>query len=148
MSTADLLLARSHTVRRLRPRKGFAASWQISCTGHEDKHPSLDVDETVDGRVLVCCRAGCNVHEIVVGAGLQLADLFPQRPQNFDDRNRAPRQKVSADSTLRVLDDEIQRCVTLILTAGSDDLDPDQRTALAVRAGRIRAARWAWEAGR
>jgi len=48
----------------------------LSCSGHEDHQPSLDVAEGRDGRVLLYCRAGCSTADVVRGAGLRLADLF------------------------------------------------------------------------
>jgi hypothetical protein len=44
-------------------------------------HPSLDIDEADDGRVLFVCRSrGCSPESIVAGAGLELRDLFPESP--------------------------------------------------------------------
>lgn len=53
--------------------------WYARCPAHDDKGPSLSVKETSDGTVLVHCFAGCDVGSIVAAAGLELADLFPER---------------------------------------------------------------------
>ena len=34
--------------------------WVAKCPAHNDKHPSLSIDEGRDGKVLVVCRAGCS----------------------------------------------------------------------------------------
>lgn len=48
------------------------------CPAHNDHHPSLDVRELGDGRVLVVCRAGCGWLDILQAVGLEKADLFPK----------------------------------------------------------------------
>jgi hypothetical protein len=49
------------------------------CPAHDDSDPSLDVDRGDDGRVLVCCRAGCSAESVVAAIGLTMADLFANR---------------------------------------------------------------------
>lgn len=49
------------------------------CPAHEDRHPSLDLRELPDGRLLILCRAnGCGALDIVEAVGLDLSDLFPR----------------------------------------------------------------------
>lgn len=50
----------------------------FSCPGHDDSTPSLSVSEGRDGRVLVKCRAGCTVNEVLEALGLEIGDLFEQ----------------------------------------------------------------------
>ena len=53
-------------------------SYRAHCPAHIDKHPSLDVTETVDGKVLVKCRSQkCPFPSIVSALGLNKADFFP-----------------------------------------------------------------------
>lgn len=49
------------------------------CPAHSDNHPSLDIRELTDERVLIKCRAGCGAIEIVESVGITLADLYPRR---------------------------------------------------------------------
>lgn len=72
MSQLENLISRLTKVRRTN-----TGSWQACCPAHDDKHPSLTIKETDDGKVLVHCFAGCSVHDIVAAVGLSLADLFP-----------------------------------------------------------------------
>ncbi len=72
-------------IDRLLPRlEGVKATgadrYVAKCSGHDDKRPSLTIRALPDGRILVHCWAGCSAAEIVHGAGLTLADLFPPRP--------------------------------------------------------------------
>lgn len=71
---ADKLLSR---LQKVKPR-GDGSSWTACCPAHDDKSPSLLVTER-DDCVLVHCRAGCGGAEIVAAAGLQFADLYPER---------------------------------------------------------------------
>lgn len=50
------------------------------CPAHEDKHQSLSVSQGDDGKILVRCHAGCSATAIVGAMGLQVKDLFPDRP--------------------------------------------------------------------
>ena len=56
--------------------RGRYDSFTACCPAHDDKSPSLKVD-LVEGRVLVCCFAGCTAGEICAAVGLELADLSP-----------------------------------------------------------------------
>jgi hypothetical protein len=60
-------------VRQTGPR-----SWVAKCPAHEDRSPSLSIREHQDGRWLMHCFAGCDVHDICAAIGIELADLFPE----------------------------------------------------------------------
>lgn len=72
---AQDLISRLNKVRQTGP-----GSWIACCPAHEDRTPSLTVKEADDGRVLVHCFAGCAVENIVGAVGMELSDLFPDRP--------------------------------------------------------------------
>jgi hypothetical protein len=48
---------------------------QANCPAHSDKHASLSIALSGD-RILIYCHAGCSVDEVLLAAGLKLADLF------------------------------------------------------------------------
>ena len=75
MSAAARLLPLLDKVTRTGPGK-----WIACCPAHDDHHPSMGVRGLDDGRLLVHCRAGCEVESIVAAIGLELSDLFPPRP--------------------------------------------------------------------
>jgi hypothetical protein len=51
--------------------------WVACCPAHADKHPSMTLRETEDGRVLLHCFAGCSVEEILGAVGMTFDALFP-----------------------------------------------------------------------
>lgn len=51
--------------------------WVTKCPAHEDRSPSLSVKELNDGRILLHCFAGCDIHSIVSSIGFELSDLYP-----------------------------------------------------------------------
>jgi len=54
--------------------------WMACCPAHDDKTPSLAVQELRDGRILVHCYAGCGASDVMAAMGLSLRDLFPDGP--------------------------------------------------------------------
>jgi len=40
-------------------------SWMARCPAHDDREPSLSIDETDDGKVLVYCQAGCTQNAVI-----------------------------------------------------------------------------------
>ena|SRR5437763_2998497 len=71
MSEVVADVARRFNARR--SGKGYIAK----CPAHDDRKPSLSIDEGVDGRALVICRAGCALNLVLSAAGLTINDLFP-----------------------------------------------------------------------
>ena len=59
----------AQTIAEALKGKRIGKSWMAPCPAHDDRNPSLSIDETNDGLVLVCCHAGC------VNAGA----IIPQR---------------------------------------------------------------------
>ena len=72
--SAENLLSRLERVKRT-----GAGRWQARCPAHDDRGPSLSVRELDDGRVLVHCFAGCEVHSVLSAVGLSFDELFPPR---------------------------------------------------------------------
>jgi hypothetical protein len=73
MTTMPLELVTGALERHGSRRQG--RSWQ--CPAHDDRTPSLRVDQDRDGTVLLHCHAGCPTEAVVHKLGLQLRDLFP-----------------------------------------------------------------------
>jgi len=61
-------------------RKTGADSWIACCPAHPDKHPSMTIKNSSDGRVLVRCFAECSFEDIVAAAGVSLDEFFPDKP--------------------------------------------------------------------
>lgn len=62
--------------------KRNGVGWQARCPGHEDTTPSLSISEGMDGRVLLCCHAGCSVDEILGALAMQKRELFADGGSN------------------------------------------------------------------
>ncbi len=73
---AERLLDRLESVRESGPGR-----WIARCPAHDDKTPSLAIRD-VDGKLLLHCFAECSLHEIVSAVGLELSDLFPEKPKS------------------------------------------------------------------
>ena len=41
------------------------ATWMARCPAHDDREPSLSIDEGPDGKVLVRCHTGCKQHAVI-----------------------------------------------------------------------------------
>jgi putative DNA primase/helicase len=53
--------------------------WEARCPAHDDQHASLSISRGQDGRVLLCCHAGCGAIAVVTALGLRMSALFPPR---------------------------------------------------------------------
>jgi DNA methylase len=51
--------------------------WVARCPAHTDRHPSLSIADGADGRLLLCCFAGCSWSEI--RTALEARSLWPGR---------------------------------------------------------------------
>lgn len=101
----DLLLSRLEGVQIA--GKGYRAMCP-SCGGKSRK---VSIAEADNGSVLLHAFCGCTPAEVLAGAGLALADLFPVRltPQTPEERRAARRamQEASWRAALVVVDTEI-----------------------------------------
>lgn len=79
----DTLLTRLESVRPTNKNQ-----WKAKCPAHEDKNPSLSVREVEDGRILIHCFAGCDVHNILASVNLEMRDLHPEYLGNFKSLKR------------------------------------------------------------
>lgn len=59
--------------------------FMATCPAHEDRNPSLGVDDKGD-RIMVRCYAGCHTDDVMTAIGLELKDLFDADDANPLDR--------------------------------------------------------------
>ena len=132
--SADKLLGQIERVKQTGPGR-----WMAKCPAHADRTASLSVREKDDGAVLVHCFAGCSVHEIVAAAGLELSDLFPERPAG---QHQAPaRHRVTAADALRAVGMEaLVVCAAASAMAAGEPLSSVDRERLLVAAERVQHA--------
>jgi len=81
MTPIENLLSRLSKVR------GRNGAWTACCPAHEDKSPSLAIKEGDDGRVLLHCFGGCDVHNVLGAVGMDMSDLFPAKRDSRDSRD-------------------------------------------------------------
>jgi len=72
-------------LNRLDGVKGGNGKWTACCPcsrnhSHNDRSQSLSIAVGNDGRILLKCHKGCPVEEITSAMGLQVSDLFPDKP--------------------------------------------------------------------
>jgi hypothetical protein len=103
-------------VQRLSKVKGRNGTWTACCPAHEDKSPSLSVREADDGRVLVHCFGGCDVHTVLGAVGMDITDLFPERDERLDHNQVAKPLKPAfyASDLLRIASFE---CLVVMIAA-------------------------------
>jgi len=98
--TAEALLSRLEKVKQTGQDR-----WLACCPAHNDKHPSLNVRELPDGRVLIKCFTGCEAASILAAVGLEFSDLFPPRPAT-DTYLPPERKRFHAADVLQALAEE------------------------------------------
>lgn len=82
-------------LQRLKNVQRCGDGWRALCPAHPDTKPSLSVREGADGRILLCCHAGCATERVVAALGLRMADLFPDR--------HGPKAKTSSRPTRKIV---------------------------------------------
>jgi len=95
----DTLLSRLSRVKSTKTNQ-----WVAGCPAHDDKHPSLAIKLTDDGKILIKCWSGCGIDDICDSIGLKVSDLFPRDlTANYE---RHKRQYFDAATVLRSLEYE------------------------------------------
>ena len=109
-ASIDLLLARLIGVRAKR-----AGGWLARCPAHDDLHPSLSVDLSQDGIVLLHCFAqGCAVADITAAVGLTVADLFTNGHRDRLRNPSRPKHRFTASDVIDVMGYELLVAVAVL----------------------------------
>lgn len=134
MMTVDNLLQHLDKVKRTGP-----GAWSARCPAHDDRGPSLSVRLADDGRTLLHCFAGCDVHDVLAAIGMNIGDLFPPRP--IDHRIKPERRPFPAGDALRAIGFEVLvvAAAAVAMLAGEPFSDVD-RERLILAVSRIQAA--------
>ena len=132
--SAENLLSRLEHVKRTGEGRYLAR-----CPAHDDRGPSLSIRELDDGRVLVHCFAGCDVHSVLSAVGLSFDDLFP--PRDLGSQAKRERRPFPAADVLRAIAFE----ALVVAAAGSSLLAGEpcnsvDRERLMLAVSRIQAA--------
>ena len=100
---------------RLDKVSGSNGRYKARCPAHDDRGPSLAITEGDEGRLLVHCFAGCDVHQVVSAVGLELTDLFP--PDSVMD---SMRQQRKPRKNYRAIVERARPAATLFAVYASD----------------------------
>ena len=110
------------------------------CPAHPDKHPSLNVRELDDGRILVKCFAGCSVEEVLDAVGLEFDALFPERA--IGDHMPRERRPFNSSDVLAALNFEINvASIILDRMVNDKDITAGDWLRFKTAADRIRSAK-------
>lgn len=77
MSREDNVLSRLDKVK-----SNGKGKYTACCPAHDDRNPSLAISFVEDGRVLMHCRAGCDILSVLDAAGLDWSDVSPEETAN------------------------------------------------------------------
>jgi hypothetical protein len=99
-----------HVVDLLSAKRN-GAGWIAKCPAHEDRQPSLSIDEGADGKVLLKCFAGCTTKNVVAAAGLTMGDLFPTRSPS---QSAKPTRRAKKNNGAAAVFDFHDECVTAL----------------------------------
>ena len=101
------------------------------CLAHDDKGPSLSIKMGDNGAWLLHCFAGCPVEDVLAAAGLEITDLFPDRP---DPGARRSQHQLPARDALQMIRHEsmVVACAAASLLDGSASQEVIDRVREAV----------------
>lgn len=60
-------------LKETKPKRGMVYSAIACCPAHDDKSPSLQISQTIDGKLLLHCFAGCDYTSIADAMGINTA---------------------------------------------------------------------------
>ena len=86
---------RAETIAKALGGRKVGDGWMARCPAHEDRHPSLSIHDADDGKVLVCCHAGCDQARVM--EALRTRALWSNRPQDPLRAIRATRYQARTD---------------------------------------------------
>ena len=132
--SAEEFLSRCQKVRRTGQGR-----WIASCPAHEDSTPSMNVKEMPDGKLLVICRAGCSMQEILDATGLPWSVLFGESEGQY--RREAKKAFPASDVLIALESEALLVAVAASNIANGVQLTDEDRARLMLAYQRIDAAR-------
>lgn len=88
----------AETIAKTLGGRKTGGGWMARCPAHDDCKPSLSICDTDDGKVLVCCHAGCDQEQVI--AKLRSRGLWPGNGERLFTRfaSTSVDKKTEADS--------------------------------------------------
>jgi hypothetical protein len=111
-------------LKRLRGVRRNGNGWTAVCPAHDDRNPSLSIDER-DGRILLYCHAGCSTEAVCVALEVELRDLFKEARASRKAEPFIVRavQREIAGLRSRLTRADRERPVTVVLATTYENLD-------------------------
>src|SRR5262249_19106128 len=75
-SMSDVL---TNLLDRLHGPRRNGSGWMARCPAHDDKNPSLSINER-EGKILLHCHAGCSFENVIAAVGVEATALFSDAP--------------------------------------------------------------------
>lgn len=72
-------------LKETKPKRGMVYSAIACCPAHDDKSPSLQISETLDGKLLLHCFAGCDYTSIADAMGISTTTKGNYLRKNTDE---------------------------------------------------------------
>lgn len=134
--SAAAVLSRFDGVKQTGPGR-----YIVRCPAHDDKHPSLNIRETDDGKILLICRAGCGTDAVLASVGLEMVDLFPEKLVGAAHFHPGTRKPFPASDILRAVGHEVYvvACAAVEIAEGRP-LNAEDHARLSLAARRLTAA--------
>lgn len=134
----DVVLAR---LDGFKLRENGRDRWRACCPAHGGSNPSaLSVGLGDDGCVLLRCWHGCSADQVAQALGLELAELFPPKPQAAGGVHSPIKRRrlLTAGQALDLLDGEMMLAIVCAadLSEGKA-LDDDTHGRLRLSAARV-----------
>jgi hypothetical protein len=108
-------------VSRLNARRS-GEGWKAKCPAHDDREPSLSINEGTDGRALLKCQAGCDTNDVLAALGMTWRDLFPSTAYPKPSGNGATLKVVHEVSPTAAEPVNWSRCVAAFTDAHLEQL--------------------------
>lgn len=86
--------------------------WLCQCPAHDDRSPSMHIKLEDDGKILINCKAGCGVEDILGAIGMEFVDIMPEKTTHH--RQKPRKQILYATEALELIRYEAQ----IILATG------------------------------
>lgn len=102
---------RAETIARVFGGRKVGGGWMARCPAHDNRSPSLAIHDADDGKVLVCCHAGCDQARVI--EALRAGGLWSNRLQQPIHAIRATHYQARADAADRD-DDKRTEAITRI----------------------------------
>lgn len=89
------------------------------CPAHADGKPSLSLNATRDGLVLMHCFAGCTTEDVLAAVGLELRDLYDRPLIDALHARTARRHAHAVEAALTRLEADFMILVLVLADSGS-----------------------------